>query len=131
MKKAIDKILNTNFAKVDSKRKYDKTRKRVLLTLNEQELQEIKEASEKAKMKPSVFVKELTLCQIHQNRFLSKDLESQLNEACLHLKRIGSNINQISRKINTEGIAEKEEVKQALSLINSLENFLISKVTKF
>lgn len=131
MKKAIDKILNTNFAQADSKRKYEKTRKRVHLTLNKEELEEIKEASEKAKMRPSVFVKELILCQIHQNRFLSKDLESQLNETCLHLRRIGSNINQISKKVNTEGIAEKKEIEQALSLINSLENLLISKVTNF
>ena len=130
VKKQIDKTLSSLFSNLDSKKRYDKKRKRIFLTLDKKELSEIKKASLLSKKKVAVFVKDLVLSQIKNERFLSSDLEKSLNETCIQIRKIGNNLNQISKKINTEGKIEKNEIDLALSLVFNLENLLLSKVLK-
>ena len=125
----IHKIIPSAF-KGTKQKEYDKERKRLSLSLLPSEINQIKKASVKARKKPAVLVKDVILSQIKQENFLSEDIEKKLSEACLLLRKIGANINQISKRINIDQKAEKEDFQQALSFIRKLENEMIFKVIR-
>ena len=94
--------------------------KRVNFRITEKELQKIKEKAKKSNMN---LTKYLTVCALNKNILVVENLK----EFQLELRRIGNNLNQLTRLCN-EGIItclELENIKKQVNEIWQLLNLLI------
>jgi len=107
--------------------RFQKTRKRVYGTLTSEEYAEIELRAEEAGR--------AVWTQIHaeakayaKGEFLpSKDLDEQIMELIVQLRRIGNNVNQITREFNTTGNLDQPDFVRRLAEMETLIKDFVKK----
>ena len=125
----IHKIIPSAF-KGTKQKEYDNKRKRLYLSFNNIDLNTVKKASLKFKKKPALFVKEMILSQIHQKRFLSSNIEEKLSEACIQIRKIGGNVNQLAKIANETKSIDNDDFKSLSNILKVLEKYIFTTVIK-
>ena len=99
---------------------YKKVRRRVSGTLSEEEHAEIERRAEEAGRAVWKQIHAEAEAYARGEYLPSKDIEERINELIVQLRRIGNNVNQIARALNTDGNFEQQELVQSLEVMETL-----------
>lgn len=104
---------------------------REICRLTRVESEKLEELSRKYGFKRAVILKKAAFAYINEGAVISKHLASQIQETNFHLRKIGTNINQIAAKTNalgkiTDAFYLRAALKRLQKVETSLESFISS-----
>lgn len=114
-------------------RKRPGRRKRIQLTLSDEEFKLLESFAKKYKKKKSTLSKEIIIKHIKQEKILTADIENKLQEAIIQLRKIGNNINQLTKLANQNSLndpIQKKCFNEALIHLSKIEDEIINSIIK-
>lgn len=107
---------------------YGHKRIRKTISLNEQEDTQLKKAAQQHNMKLNDFMKQAIFGYLNQVYVIPN--EEQVQETIIQLRKIGTNINQIARHINSYQAVEQEQINLLYTLLQGMERSIESNLCK-
>ncbi len=113
--------------------KNKRTRKRINLTLTQKEFNLLDFFSRRYNNKKSTIAKEIILKYLRNEKFLNDDIEDKLQETIIQLRKIGNNINQLTKLSHQYPIGSATHTRcfeQALNYLATIEKKIINSIVK-
>lgn len=103
---------------------YGHKRIRKTISLNEGEDTQLKKAAQKHNMKLNDFMKQAIFGYLNQVYVVPN--EEQVQQTIIQLRKVGTNINQIARHINSHQAIEREQIDLLCTLLQQMETSIES-----
>lgn len=112
----------------DRKAKYRKSHKTFSLSFSLEKAKALNEEAKKYDKTPPELIKSLVDACLHGTGYIVPK-ESTLRELLLALRRIGNNINQLTRHVHSEGVITHNDIERLQTQLKELEGKLLSALT--
>lgn len=113
----------------EQKRIYRQKRKEYSLILTMHEAKELKKFAQQKKMKVPAFLKSLIKAYSKKTEYILPD-DNTLQNLILEMRKIGTNINQMAKYVNTNKTISKSEMDGFRIKLDDLEHLIVSKLTQ-
>jgi len=113
----------------EQKRIYRQKRKEYSLILTNHEAAELKKFAQQKKMKVPAFLKSLIKAYSKKTEYILPD-DNTLQNLILEMRKIGTNINQMAKYVNTNKTISKSEMDGFRVKLDDLEHLIVSKLTQ-
>jgi hypothetical protein len=113
----------------EQKRIYRQKRKEYSLILTMHEAIELKKFADQKKMKVPAFLKSLIKAYSKKTEYILPD-DNTLQNLILEMRKIGTNINQMAKYVNTNKTISKSEMDGFRIKLDDLEHLIVSKLTQ-
>lgn len=113
----------------EQKRIYRRKRKEYSLILTMHEAIELKKFADQKKMKVPAFLKSLIKAYSKKTEYILPD-DNTLQNLILEMRKIGTNINQMAKYVNTNKTISKSEMEGFRVKLDDLEHLIVSKLTQ-
>ena len=110
---------------------YAKRKKRLNLTLDPDQFQQVKKEAEDVGIPPTAFIRESVLSYIKKERLPSRKAEEKLTELIFLMRNMTNNLNQIARQANTIQKLSINDFIQTKRLLGDLETRTESFIKRF
>jgi predicted DNA binding CopG/RHH family protein len=101
---------------------YSKRKKRLNLTLNPDQFQQVEKEAQDVGITPTAFIRESLFAYLKRERLPSRKTEQKFSELILLMRNMTNNLNQIARQANTVQKLSLKDFIQTKSLVNTLED---------
>ncbi len=112
----------------EQKQAYRKNRKEYILILTPDQALKVEMIAKEKQMSVQEFIKELIKATETTNGYVVPK-DSQLKTLVLEIRKIGSNINQITKHINTNKYVSIYDIQRLKERLSQLENIIISSLS--
>lgn len=112
----------------EQKQAYRKNRKEYILTLTPEQSLKVEELAKEKQMSVQEFIKELLKTTESSNGYVVPN-DSQLKNLVLEIRKIGSNVNQITKYINTAKNVSVYDIQRLKERLTKLELLIISSLS--
>lgn len=112
----------------EQKQAYRKNRKEYILTLTPEKSLKVEELAKEKQMSVQEFIKELLKTTESSNGYVVPN-DSQLKNLVLEIRKIGSNVNQITKYINTAKNVSVYDIQRLKERLTKLELLIISSLS--
>lgn len=113
----------------EQKRIYRQKRKEYSLILTMHEAKELKKFAQQKKMKVPAFLKSLIKAYSKKTEYILPD-DNTLQNLILEMRKIGTNINQTAKYVNTNKFISQSEMDAFRVKLDELEHLIVSKLTQ-
>lgn len=113
----------------EQKRIYRQSKKEYSLLLTISEADELQQFAKQKNMKVPTFLKSLIKAYTKNTEYILPD-DNTLQNLILEIRKIGTNINQTAKYVNTNKTISQGEMDTFRSRLHDLENLIVSTLTQ-
>lgn len=113
----------------EQKRIYRQSKKEYSLLLTISEANELQQFAKQKNMKVPTFLKSLIKAYSKNTEYVLPD-DNTLQNLILEIRKIGTNINQTAKYVNTNKTISKGDIDALRSKLHNLETLIVSKLTQ-